>query len=511
MSIEPRDFDLPDKFKEFRQNQLQVALKASSSKHYAFLLDSPTGTGKSIIAATVQRLLNKNVIYLCTTKQLQDQLVADFPYARVLKGRANYPCAKYFHMWPEITAEMCDDSKENDCGYKDNCAYKNAKRAALQAPIAILNMSYFLTEINYGKTFSGSEYVIIDEFDATEDQLMGFVECNINSYTLKQLQLEQPKYKTKFESWIEWAEQTLKLIEPQILEMEKDMQSDWYQPDGKKQRHLIHLKRFESKLSFLVRNVSDRWVFYPSEQSWSFKPIWIAPYADSQLWKHMKKVLGMSATILEPRQAAKNIGLEDYEYLALPSPFPKENRPIEFIPCGNIVERELNIALPMLAKKVDEIIRMNPHDKVLVHTVSYKIRDYLLSHINTDRFITHQQKDKADKLEEYKRSDKPLVMLSPSMDRGVDLPYDQCRVVIICKVPYPNLGDPQISKRLYSSKDGRFWYAYTSIKTIIQMAGRGVRAKDDYAKTYLLDGQFKRLYDEHPNMFPEWFKEAIIW
>jgi Rad3-related DNA helicase len=43
------------------------------------------------------------------------------------------------------------------------------------------------------------------------------------------------------------------------------------------------------------------------------------------------------------------------------------------------------------------------------------------------------------------------------------------------------------------------------------MAGRGVRAKDDYAKTYLLDGQFKRLYDEHPNMFPEWFKEAIIW
>ena len=73
------------------------------------------------------------------------------------------------------------------------------------------------------------------------------------------------------------------------------------------------------------------------------------------------------------------------------------------------------------------------------------------------------------------------------------------------------MGDPQISKRLYSSKDGRFWYAYQTIKTVIQMAGRGVRAKDDYAKTYLLDGQFKRLYDEHPNMFPEWFKEAIIW
>ena len=183
---------------------------------------------------------------------------------------------------------------------------------------------------------------------------------------------------------------------------------------------------------------------------------------------------------------------------------------MEFIPCGNIIEKELNIALPMLARKVDELIRLHPNDKILCHTVSYKIRDYLVEHIKTDRFITHQTKDKGEKLDAFKRSDKPLVMLSPSMDRGVDLPYDQCRVVIICKIPYPNLGDPQISKRLYGSKDGRFWYAYTTIKTIVQMAGRGVRAADDYAKTYILDGQFERIYKEHLNMFPQWFKEAVI-
>jgi Rad3-related DNA helicase len=509
MSIEPVDLNLPVKFKEFRQNQLQVAMKAAGSQKYAFLLDSPTGTGKSIIAATVQRILAKNIIYLCTTKQLQDQLVNDFPYARVLKGRSNYPCNKYFSMWPEITAEMCNDEKD-ECGYKDSCAYKKAKRAALNAPIAILNMAYFLTEINYGKTFSGAEYVVIDEFDATEDQLMGFIECNISKYTLDMLKLEQPKYKTKFDSWVEWADETINVIKPQIEEMEKEMESAWYQPDPKQARKLINLKRFESKLSFFVRNVSEKWVFYPSESNWSFKPIWISSYADNALWKHMKKVLGMSATILEPRQAAKNIGLEDFEYLALPSPFPKENRPVEFIPCGNIIEKELNIALPMLARKVDELIRLHPNDKILCHTVSYKIRDYLVEHIKTDRFITHQTKDKGEKLDAFKRSDKPLVMLSPSMDRGVDLPYDQCRVVIICKIPYPNLGDPQISKRLYGSKDGRFWYAYTTIKTIVQMAGRGVRAADDYAKTYILDGQFERIYKEHLNMFPQWFKEAVI-
>lgn len=508
--ITPADLFLPEKFKSFRQNQFETACKIVASKKFAFLLDSPTGSGKSIIAGTVQRVLNKNIIYICTTKQLQDQLVTDFPYARVLKGRSNYPCHKYLNMFPNITAEICNQITRDDCGYKDRCAYSIAKRAAIAAPIAILNMSYFLTEINYGKTFSGAEYVVIDEFDSTEDQLMNFIELSLSKRQLDYMSIKPPEAKTKFEAWVPWANNTLKTIIPEIESIENEMESVWFTPDPPKIKRLLSLKRMQSKLHFFVNNVDDKWVWYPGEVNWAFKPVWIAPYANFALWRHIKKFMGMSATILEPVQAARNIGLTEFDYLAMPSPFPKENRPIMYEPCGNIVNKELPTALPQLARKIREIIDKHPTDKILIHTTSYMIRDYIVKNVNSDRFITHETINKMEKLEEYKKSPRPLIMLSPSMDRGVDLPYDQCRVVVICKVPYPNLGDPQISKRLYGSKDGSHWYAYNTIKTVIQMAGRGVRAVDDYAITYILDSQFGRLFNEHRNMFPQWFIEAII-
>ena len=101
-------------------------------------------------------------------------------------------------------------------------------------------------------------------------------------------------------------------------------------------------------------------------------------------------------------------------------------------------------------------------------------------------------------------------MVSPSMDRGIDLPYDLCRVIILVKVPWPNLGDPQISRRLYSSSDGQTWYAVQTIRTIIQGTGRGMRAEDDFCVSYILDDQFRRLYKDYYHLFPKWWREALM-
>ena len=143
--IKPVDLSLPDKFTEFRGGQLETSARIAGSGKYAFLLDAPTGIGKSLIAATVQRLLAKNVVYLTSTKQLQDQILHDFPYARTMKGRSNYPCAKYPRMFPEISAEECTDSKSNPCEVKDQCKYIRAKNMALHSPLAVLNICLLYT------------------------------------------------------------------------------------------------------------------------------------------------------------------------------------------------------------------------------------------------------------------------------------------------------------------------------------------------------------------------------
>jgi Rad3-related DNA helicase len=59
-------------------------------------------------------------------------------------------------------------------------------------------------------------------------------------------------------------------------------------------------------------------------------------------------------------------------------------------------------------------------------------------------------------------------------------------------MPYPDLGDKQISSRVFGSRDGNSWYIHKTIGKLIQMCGRGVRSKDDYAATYILDEKFKK-------------------
>lgn len=512
--LSPSDLELPEKFASWRPNQLETAAKIAASQKYGFLLDSPTGTGKSIIAAAAQRLSGRGTVYVCTTKQLQDQLLYDFPYAKTLKGRGNYVCLKYPRMFPNISAEDCTHSEMNKCGLLSKCPYMRAKRAALDAELAVLNTSYFLSEANYVGGFSHRELLVVDEFDTVEDQLMSFIEVVITRKQLSGLNVAPPRYKTKFESWVSWAENTLTELRPQLRQLEAEASGDWSTEDFGLLRAKRNLKRLVNKLDFFVKEVDKTWVWYPSEDRWVFKPVWVSRYASAALWKHADRILGMSATILDPKQVCANTGLalgnRKYDYVALPSPFPKEHRPVYYEPCADVVNKKMSVALPRLAKAVEGVLNKHPNDRILIHTVSYKVRDYLRRNISTSRFITHSVKDRAEVLGNFKKSSRPLVLLSPSMDRGVDLPDEQCRVVVIAKVPYPDLGDIQVSKRMYASADGSRWYAHRTISTIVQMAGRGVRSEDDYATTYVLDEQFGRLYNEHRMLFPKWFREAVV-
>ena len=507
--MRPSDLGLPPKFEEFRPHQLEVAAKVANDTHYAFLLEAATGTGKTIISATSQKLMNSRAVHLVDTKQLQDQILSDFPEARTLKGRSSYVCLKYPNSFPSISAELCTNSRETPCDYTSQCPYKVAKRAALSAPLAVLNIAYFLTESNYVGSFADAGYLIADECDQVEDELMSFIQLVVTARQLERLSLSTPKYKTKFESWIEWANDTIKRVDHQVKDLEQQS-FEWGGSDIKVLRQLKIAQSFLSKLKVFVREVDSTWVWYPGEDKWIFKPTWVSKYADGVLWKHATKVLGMSATILDPKQVCSNIGLHGtWAFLSLPSPFPIENRPIFYTPCANVTNRALNTALPKIAKGVEAIMNRYPNERILCHTVSYNVRNYLLDNLPKKRLITHSTRDRTDVLEKFKNSKDPLVLLSPSMERGVDLPDDQCRVVIIAKIPWPDVGDPQISRRLYGSKDGRRWYSHKTVSTVIQASGRAMRSAADHCHTYILDEQFSKLLYESRSMFPSWWIKAI--
>ena len=145
----------------------------------------------------------------------------------------------------------------------------------------------------------------------------------------------------------------------------------------------------------------------------------------------------------------------------------------------------------------------------MIHTKSYALTEAIYRGSGNSRMMTYgSSKERAEALERFKATP-DAVMLAPSFERGVDLPHDLCRVIIVAKVPWPYLGDKQISRRR-RGKGGLRWYAVETIRSIVQMTGRGMRSKGDYCETYILDQQFLGLWREWKRLFPKWWRDAVV-
>lgn len=520
----PKDYGLP--FDEFRPHQLETALRIAAAFQRGVklvLLQAPTGIGKTLISVLVGIMLELNMLYTCHTKALQAQFMKDFKElgAEELTGRRNYPCLKNPALFPKLSAELCtwkspnckscelakqgcEPDREGRCSCKGDCPYEIQKRKTLRAPIGVLNTSYHLLETNFAGGFDDREFVTLDEIDQMENSLMSLIEVSVPETVMRKYDLPRPKFKTKRESWEVWAPEALEIIKLRLSKL----QGLWGVDDLIAEHQLARLK---AKLEFFINEVNDTWV-YDGESS--FKPIWVSRYADRYLWSHAKRFLGMSATISPHYQLCHDLGIHSSEcaFIDVPSVFPTEKRLIHYEPAANMNHNSKEAELPNLVAALDKILERHPREKGLVHCVSYSNVNQVLKLTKyPERMITHHESDRQSQLYHFMRSSKPLVLLSPSMERGIDLPHDLCRFVIIAKVPFPYLGDPQISARLYRSRStGQAWYDATTARRIVQATGRGMRSADDACVSYILDSAFGDFYQRNLSMFPRWWRDALI-
>jgi len=93
------------------------------------------------------------------------------------------------------------------------------------------------------------------------------------------------------------------------------------------------------------------------------------------------------------------------------------------------------------------------------------------------------------------------------MTEGIDLAYERATWQVIAKVSYPTLIDPAVYAKFQQDPD---WYQWQAIRGVLQAAGRVCRSKDDFGVTYVIDSAFRRLYEDQPDLFPDWFKEAVV-
>lgn len=504
---------------DFRAHQKEAIEFILGSKKKIVVACLPTGAGKSLIGA-VSAGVNGGGTYLVHSKTLQVQLQDDFPELPILWGRGNYECLR---SEGKLTCGDCTHGVGSLCKNKaSKCEYVVAKWKALNSPVRILNYEYWITEANYVGKFGHEELIIVDEADALEGVMAKFVGLEFSDGMMKNLGIVAPKYKTTtsdkaIDDWKAWASNALFKVNRKIEGLKRELGdgSSNGEVDLEKMKRKERLTGIARKLKMFVECVDETWLF--SEKEWNgrtsieFKPTWITKeLAEKYVWGHGTKFVLMSATFPPLPVLAKVLGVDmkDMEYKEFPSTFPEENRAVRLTPIANLVYRDMEVESEKVVAEIRVLLDKHKGEKGLIHTVSYRLAKQIMG-IGNDRLVTHNGSDKIMAIEEFKASSEPLVMVSPSSERGISLDGDKCRWVVWCKAPFLSLADKMVNARIYKSAVGNLWYKSNALMTVVQGCGRAVRSKDDYSVVYILDNQIVKLLTENPSLVPGWFREGI--
>ncbi len=517
-----------------REGQLEIISdinEAIENGYKYIILEAGTGTGKSAIATTLAKMYQSAYI-LTMTKQLQAQYANEFSFPLV-KGRGNFGClndaldstcdigtckttpssknffCKYgISKTPNLTgSEAFEDPYGTSTFFQgeEHCHYWEQKVNSINSPITLMNYDYAILELNYVKHFGPRNLLILDEAHNIENKLMHTMELTL--------------YNKRLEKDIK------KKINPSMLKekdhkdwiMEIDAIKDAYRDIEMKDLPKNKAERINSTIARLkqlkdnLENEPKNWIIDTLPDGVSFKPLRVHQYAKDYLFKHGEVCIFLSATILSHKMFSKWLGLNPSEvfHMKVDSPFPPEKRPIQLDIAGKMSANRIKHSAPKTLPILEAILERHKDDKGLIHTNSYKCQEYITRKLHDSRLISHTSTNRERVLNHFEKSEEPLVLASPSMSEGVDLPYDKCRFQVIYKVPFPYLGDEQVNMRM---KRDRRWYAYKTVMTLMQAYGRGMRAEDDSCYTYILDGDVNMLFKSpmYKSLVPEFFKEAIV-
>ena len=503
------------------------------------VLEAGTGCGKSAVGLTVGRWLNvwdknhdadhKDGTYFVTTQKiLQDQYTNDFgkPKGQMcsVKSSSNYSC-KYHKQNNCQESQRLLKAEDNKSSFFKSCTfgcvYKQTKQNFLESSESVTNFPYFLTEAALSRKITPRKFLVVDEAHNIETVLSNFIQVIVSHRFCKQaLKVKWPSKKTQY-AVVRWIrDEYFPKAQSRLLHFEQQIESMGLKSKIKEFTALA--KQFEmlsghvEKLAAFIRVYnSENWILeiVPAEgrsmEKFVFRAIDVAPFAERYITRLGKRVLFMSATILDKPTFCRSLGLSEKEtaFISIPTPFPLQNRPIIYCPTGNMSAKTINQTLPNIAKAVNMILSEHKKEKGIIHCHTYKIANYIKRNVKSRRLLIHNTENRDAILQKHIKSKTPTVLLSPSMSEGVDLSGDLSRFQIICKVPYPYLGDPLVRKRMNKFAG---WYSMQVAKSVVQAVGRSVRSKDDNAVTYILDADWERFYRKNRKFFPKSFIDSLV-
>jgi Rad3-related DNA helicase len=494
-------------------------VEAFKSGKKCVILTAPTGFGKSYVNASFTSVTRS--FYATPQLALIDQMLRD-PSLRSrfveIKGRRNYPC--YYEPQRSVHMGRCV-TEDYACKERfEVCPYWAQKARAIKAPSVLLSFAYLVAE---GQTEGHSEnylgtrtLLILDEAHNIEEECLNHVSVNVTPFTIphevynKLLpQLREVKNEEQLDRLLESVEASLKAQLEHVRKIAETTGLSVMQAEDRER-----IERYLETYG-LYKSSKSEWVWQIKGDQLFVQPLFAREFMKELIWKRAENYIISSATIMNPQEYAELIGLHDLlekdEICILPqvpSTFPVENRPVIDRTVGPLSRAGWEENMPKAIRAVEEILRKE-RGNVAIHCHSYDHQRALFDNLPEDlrqRLIIHTRRDREERLREWMQS-RGKVFVSVAFNEGQDWKYDVCDAQILLKVPFPDLGDKRVKRRLGMGRQQ--WYNNQAMLEVIQAYGRAVRAEDDKARFYIVDGSFQRLVRNCWQFIPDWFKDAL--
>lgn len=392
-------------FQEIRKEQDQAISFVlnefvKSGKQFA-VCEVGTGGGKSAIGLTIAKYLtahdpppvdlwDNGAFFLTTQKILQDQYINDFGSSDnmcSIKSSTNYQCKHYKKQSCSESMQMLRTADKSSKFFKTctmSCHYKADKKKYSESTLGLTNFSYFMTDNAFNAKVKPRNLLVVDEAHNIETEISKFVEITVSErFSSQFLDLAWPSVNTHHQA-VTWIKDTyFPKCRAKIDHVDKTLEKykgleQKIKEIGNLAKELDLLKSHAQKIEkFLEIQDSDNWVFEEiaafgqKMRSFSFKPIDISQYAKDNLFRMGRRVLMLSATILNKEAFCGSLGLDpdSVAFISIPTPFPVENRPVLYFPVGNMGADHIDETLPKMLKMVKKILEEHPKEKGIIHCV----------------------------------------------------------------------------------------------------------------------------------------------
>lgn len=546
LSFNPKD--------SYREGQLAAVVSCWGAIHnrYKYIaVNAETGSGKSIIAATLANLIGSS--YICTTRiKLQDQYLELGPDFKKTDGRGNHICISsgrhkacdngtcisgpedFVCVHKPTTKgrfEGFNDKKWHSEDISERCEYWRNVERGVNAKHTVLNYPYFMLKMNSPyNDFNRRPLLVLDEGHNIEEYVRNISTIEVHDRSLSAIQYDYQIDSEKFYGFDRVPVENLKgpgaiydwLISlKQIVDIRYSdtvMSIDAGIKGLRKRRAgLASLQDRIERFIYSYESTPENWVSVTDDTGFKLIPLYIGDYFNKYVAIHSDVVLMMSATLPTKKTLCKRLGINEDKmfYYNMDSTFPPENAPIysHAQPVMNYepgqMESKRNKMGASILKKMKEykgkrgLLLCNSYDEMR-HYIKFISEKDLEESM---RLTIHERGIKIEYILEEHAESEDSVLATVSSWEGLDLPGDLAEFELIAKVPYQDISSPVV--RGLRDLDSKRYFEDACIK-VRQGSGRVVRSPDDKADIHFLDGAFRRLFRYNKKEFPESFRERVI-